>query len=199
MSLRAKTPHERSANPSRKATSLIRQTDIYTPIISMTSNVQSKDVDSYFQSGMNDVLAKPFTKSGLFCILNKHLIHLKAIQLSEEVPRPIGVPPLSDQGIAEAIAVGAAQWQNNGTGNRNVLASMGFSDDVYQNALQEYIVTSGMITDGSSIGTSAVFGDMSSRKRSIETIDDDWTAGGEAALMNADLVNDEHLGKKMKQ
>jgi osomolarity two-component system response regulator SKN7 len=98
---------------------------------------------------MNDVLAKPFTKHGLFGILDKHLIHLKAIQLSAEVPRSLGVPPLSDQGVVEAVAVGAVQWAGVGPGlgiglgigggagsregeMRNPLAGMGWSDETYQ-------------------------------------------------------------------
>ncbi|RSH83640.1 hypothetical protein EHS25_005544 [Saitozyma podzolica] len=56
----------------------------------MTSHAQPQDVDSYLQSGMNDVLVKPFTKHGLFGILNKHLTHLEAIQLSADVPRSLG-------------------------------------------------------------------------------------------------------------
>lgn len=85
---------------------------------------------------MNDVLAKPFTKHGLFCILDKHLIHLKAIQLSGEVPRFAGVPPLSDQGIMDALATSAAQWEPNGDELANPLAGSGWSDDQYQLVLQ---------------------------------------------------------------
>lgn len=117
---------------SRKATSLIRQFDMYTPIISMTSNAQPQDVDSYLQSGMNDVLAKPFTKHGLFGILDKHLIHLKAIQMSAEIPRSLGLPPLSDQGIMEAVMNGNL-WNND---TSNPLSSMGWSDDTYQLVFQ---------------------------------------------------------------
>lgn len=62
------------------ATTLIRQFDPLTPIISMTSNVQSGDVMTYFSHGMNDILPKPFTKDGLLGMLEKHLIHLKTIK-----------------------------------------------------------------------------------------------------------------------
>ena len=117
----------------RKATSLIRQFDIYTPIISMTSNAQPQDVDSYLQSGMNDILAKPFTKYGLFGILDKHLIHLKAIQMSAEIPRSLGLPPLSDQGIMDAVMSGGNMWNGD---TSNPLASMGWSDETYQAILQ---------------------------------------------------------------
>lgn len=109
----------------------------------LTTYTCSEDVNSYLQSGMNDVLAKPFTKHGLFGILDKHLIHLKAIQLSAQVPRSLGVPPLSDQGIADAVAIGAAQWgggANTGVTDeaalRNPLAAMGWSDETYGIVLQ---------------------------------------------------------------
>ncbi|WWC90523.1 uncharacterized protein L201_005459 [Kwoniella dendrophila CBS 6074] len=100
----------------RKATSLIRQFDNYTPIISMTSNAQPQDVDSYIRSGMNDILAKPFTKHGLFLILDKHLMHLRQAQIYEKIiPISVGVPPLSDQHVQEALAISAATIQGQGT------------------------------------------------------------------------------------
>lgn len=51
------------------ATSLIRQFDHMTPIISMTSNSKPNDVVTYYSSGMNDILPKPFTREGLFTML----------------------------------------------------------------------------------------------------------------------------------
>ncbi len=47
------------------ATSLIRQFDHLTPIISMTSNSKPNEVVKYYSSGMNDILPKPFTKDDL--------------------------------------------------------------------------------------------------------------------------------------
>ncbi|KAH8701712.1 putative stress response transcription factor SrrA/Skn7 [Talaromyces proteolyticus] len=57
---------------------LIRQTD-RTPIIAMTSNIRSDDIQLYFQHGMDDVLPKPFTRKSLLDMLEKHLVHLKTI------------------------------------------------------------------------------------------------------------------------
>ncbi|MCJ1246621.1 kinase-regulated stress-responsive transcription factor skn7 [Trapelia coarctata] len=57
---------------------LIRQFDA-TPIIAMTSNIRSDDIQMYFQHGMDDVLPKPFTKEGLLNMLEKHLGHLKKL------------------------------------------------------------------------------------------------------------------------
>ena len=59
------------------ATSLIRRFDHMTPIISMTSNSRPAEILKYYSSGMNDILPKPFTKDGLFdmlevCINNPH-------------------------------------------------------------------------------------------------------------------------------
>ena len=61
------------------ATSLIRRFDHMTPIISMTSNSRPAEILKYYSSGMNDILPKPFTKDGLFdmlevCINNPPLI-----------------------------------------------------------------------------------------------------------------------------
>lgn len=51
------------------ATSLIRQFDPMTPIISMTSNSNPSQILTYFSHGMNDILPKPFTKEGLLLML----------------------------------------------------------------------------------------------------------------------------------
>ncbi|CAG8946128.1 unnamed protein product [Penicillium salamii] len=55
---------------------LIRQFD-RTPIIAMTSNIRSDDIQLYFQHGMDDVLPKPFTRKSLLDMLERHLDHLK--------------------------------------------------------------------------------------------------------------------------
>lgn len=88
---------------------------------------------------MNDILAKPFTKHGLFGILDKHLLHMKGLQLSAEVPRSVGVPPLSDSHVRDAIAQGAAESSGllpwGGDGTPNPLAGMGVSDEAFQNLM----------------------------------------------------------------
>lgn len=58
------------------ATSLIRQFDHMTPIISMTSNSKPNDVVTYYSSGMNDILPKPFTRETLFTMLEVRLLLL---------------------------------------------------------------------------------------------------------------------------
>lgn len=50
-----------------------------TPIIAMTSNIRSDDIQMYFQHGMDDVLPKPFTRKSLLDVLLKHLSYLKKV------------------------------------------------------------------------------------------------------------------------
>lgn len=60
------------------ATSMIRQFDAMTPIISMTSNSKPSEIIKYYSSGMNDILPKPFTKDGLLDMLEVRIfaIHI---------------------------------------------------------------------------------------------------------------------------
>ena len=96
------------------ATHLIRQVD-QTPIIAMTSNIRSDDISMYFNhgmsmmsfsrialiaAGMNDVLAKPFTKEGLLNMLEKHLGHLKKIPDGmEHVPQHPGISHIQTSAV----------------------------------------------------------------------------------------------------
>ena len=112
------------------ATSLIREFDPRTPIISMTSNSAPNELLSYMSSGMNDVLPKPFTKDGLLNMLEKHLIHLKTVQKMDEIPKSLGLPPVSDdmmQSVLSATAASAASMgggMSNGQGEVNPMAAM---------------------------------------------------------------------------
>ncbi|KAG9050102.1 kinase-regulated stress-responsive transcription factor skn7 [Tulasnella sp. UAMH 9824] len=71
------------------ATAVIRQFDHMTPIIAITSKSKSNDVFTYYPSGMNDILLKPFTRESLFTMLEKHLMHLKAFPMA----RPVAEEP----------------------------------------------------------------------------------------------------------
>lgn len=113
------------------ATSLIREFDPRTPIISMTSNSAPNELLSYMSSGMNDVLPKPFTKDGLLNMLEKHLIHLKTVQKMDEIPKALGLPPISDdmmQNVLSATAASAASIGSSSTslsqGEVNPMAAM---------------------------------------------------------------------------
>ncbi|CAL1707975.1 unnamed protein product [Somion occarium] len=93
----------------RSATSLIRKFDHLTPIISVTSNYHPDEVVSYYLSGMNDVLPKPFTRDGVHGILEKHLVHLKAIQSASTSTTasssPIIPPPVTPTPPSTPIVV----------------------------------------------------------------------------------------------
>jgi osomolarity two-component system, response regulator SKN7 len=97
------------------ATSLIREFDARTPIISMTSNSGPQELLSYMSSGMNDVLPKPFTKEGLLNMLEKHLIHLKTVQKMDEIPKALGLPPISGDVMQNVLAATAASAQSMGS------------------------------------------------------------------------------------
>ncbi|KZT02388.1 uncharacterized protein LAESUDRAFT_415035 [Laetiporus sulphureus 93-53] len=132
------------------ATSLIRQFDHMTPIISMTSNSKPNEIIKYYSSGMNDILPKPFTKDGLLEMLEKHLMHLKVIQTMQKVPRSVGIPPLSDPNFDQALTlqVNAAAANSGGLGltplgeddgKINPLAGMGLTDEQYTLILQNLV------------------------------------------------------------
>ncbi|KAJ3508570.1 hypothetical protein NLJ89_g5681 [Agrocybe chaxingu] len=110
------------------ATNLIRKFDQGTPIISMTSNSKPNEIMTYYSSGMNDILPKPFTKEGLLDMLEKHLMHLKVIQQLSKVPRSIGVPPLSDANFEQALTTSAnAYMQQQGQSSNLIEGPSGSS------------------------------------------------------------------------
>ncbi|KAJ7676506.1 hypothetical protein DFH06DRAFT_1168354 [Mycena polygramma] len=136
------------------ATSMIRKFDPRTPIISMTGNARPSDIMSYYSSGMNDVLSKPFSKQGLFDMLEKHLTHLtvmnEQMSLMRNVPSPLGLPPLNDAGFDGALQRGAASWFDSRDNNSpdedqrmNLLAGMGVSDEQYNFMLSDMLSTDG--------------------------------------------------------
>ncbi|KAK2768703.1 Heat shock factor protein 2 [Arachnomyces sp. PD_36] len=103
---------------------LIRQFD-RTPIIAMTSNIRSDDIQLYFQHGMDDVLPKPFTRKSLLDMLEKHLVHLKTIPPAIEAPPPsataANIPQTSatqsvkdDSSPGQSPATSMNNWQSPG-------------------------------------------------------------------------------------
>ncbi|CAH1763298.1 864_t:CDS:10, partial [Entrophospora sp. SA101] len=72
-----------------EATTQIRRFDMTTPIISMTSNIGADDCFKYLSHGMNDILAKPFTKANLLSMLERHCKHLIVIKTFQNIPRSI--------------------------------------------------------------------------------------------------------------
>ncbi|KAJ6456017.1 hypothetical protein C8R47DRAFT_1165682 [Mycena vitilis] len=138
------------------ATSMIRKFDPRTPIISMTGNARPSDIMSYYSSGMNDVLSKPFSKQGLFDMLEKHLTHLTVMNeqrsLMRNVPPPLGLPPLNNAGFDNALQRGATSWLETSDSNNNspdedqrmnLLAGMGVSDEQYNFMLSDMLTADG--------------------------------------------------------
>ncbi|PKY53864.1 hypothetical protein RhiirA4_47244 [Rhizophagus irregularis] len=73
-----------------EATTRIRRFDPNTPIISMTSNTTKQECIKYLSHGMNDILAKPFTKANLLSMLERYCMHLKVMPNFQNIPRPLG-------------------------------------------------------------------------------------------------------------
>jgi osomolarity two-component system response regulator SKN7 len=101
---------------------LIRQFD-RTPIVAMTSNIRSDDIQMYFHHGMDDVLPKPFTRKSLMDMLEKHLMHLKKIPQGMEAPpqpgamAPSGAPTSASQSVRDDMSAGASPAASSGTWN----------------------------------------------------------------------------------
>ena len=172
------------------ATSLIRQFDHMTPIISMTSNSKPAEIMKYYSSGMNDHLPKPFTKDGLLQVLEKHLTHLKVIQTLSRIPRSVGIPPLSDPSFDNALAVqqqqfplGFALGADDEDGKINPLAGMGLTDEQYTLILQNLVNGESFTGVGALEAGAAASGGESSKR----ALDDDGT-GREAKRSRFELI-----------
>ncbi|KAJ3472761.1 hypothetical protein NLI96_g13266 [Meripilus lineatus] len=165
------------------ATSLIRQFDHMTPIISMTSNSKPTEILKYYSSGMNDILPKPFTKDGLLDMLERHLMHLKVVQTMAKIPRSLGIPPLSDASFDQALVAQANSMMASSSSNPqamlplslpeddgkiNPLAGMGLSDEQYSMILQNLVNGESFMGIGSSIDMGAV----DSNKRPLDDMSD---------------------------
>ncbi|KAL1761223.1 HSF-type DNA-binding-domain-containing protein [Schizophyllum commune] len=121
------------------ATSLIRKFDHMTPIISMTGNAKPNEIMTYYSSGMNDILPKPFSKEGLLDMLEKHLMHLKVIQqMSRALPQTVSENA--------DINFGLGSWDDDG--KINPLAGMGLTDEQYNAMLQNIVNGDALAGDG---------------------------------------------------
>lgn len=134
------------------ATAMIRVNAPTLPLIAMTSNIRQEDIATYFNwgkgnpkqphlcqdaqgltrtnAGMNDVLAKPFTKDGMVRILKKHLSNMlrdpppsgilqeDAVQTGGAMGAP--APAASSQAFGAQVGIGmgsmAAPQSMGGTG-----------------------------------------------------------------------------------
>lgn len=83
------------------ATMYIRQHCPSTPIIAMTSNIRPDEVNGYFEHGMNEVLAKPFTNEGMLKSVKTHMSHL------------LKPPPAQHEGENQGYMMGNVPFMNN--------------------------------------------------------------------------------------
>ena len=67
-----------------EAISKIKALDTGTPIIALTANIMSGDMDNYKKHGIPDCLSKPFTSQELWRILLKYLIPVKSGPIEDE-------------------------------------------------------------------------------------------------------------------
>ncbi|KAG1849266.1 HSF-type DNA-binding-domain-containing protein [Suillus subalutaceus] len=113
------------------ATNLIRQFDHMTPIISMTSNSKPSEIMTYYSSGMNDILPKPFTKEGLLDMLEVCFIPrwrmYELTRLRRNTLCTLNLHP----------ALGMSGYDDDG--RINPLAGMGLSDERYAAILRDIV------------------------------------------------------------
>ncbi|EXJ94730.1 two-component system, unclassified family, response regulator [Capronia coronata CBS 617.96] len=102
---------------------IIRQFD-RTPIVAMTSNIRSDDIQMYFHHGMDDVLPKPFTRKSLLDMLEKHLMHLKKMPQGMDGQQPTsgamgasGGPSSSGQSVRDDMSAGTSPAGSSGAWN----------------------------------------------------------------------------------
>jgi len=74
-----------------QATTRIRQFDQFTPIISMTSNTTENDCMTYLSNGMNDILAKPFSKQGLLDMIQRYCVQLMTDPSRNRISKPLSL------------------------------------------------------------------------------------------------------------
>lgn len=155
------------------ATSIIRQFDPSTPIISMTSNSGPSELINYMSSGMTDMLPKPFTKEGLLNMLEKHLLHLKAQRMPRaSLDSGAQQPAPSTAGGVVSNNPNSGATASNGTaipndssggeatgadGSLNPLAGMGFTDEEYVAMLQNLIAAGTGADDDGGLSSIADF------------------------------------------
>lgn len=123
------------------ATIYIRSVNARVPIIAMTSNIRSDEIASYYQwgksllrlslasgkkltticdPGMNDTLAKPFTKDGMAKILMKYCAHL----LKNPANAGTGLDAPNGSVMPNAVPISGAGGVSNNPGYAAIPASM---------------------------------------------------------------------------
>ncbi|CDS12089.1 hypothetical protein LRAMOSA04284 [Lichtheimia ramosa] len=117
------------------ATRNIRQYDMLTPIISMTSNFTDNDIMQYVGSGMTDILPKPFSKRTLYSMLEKYCAHLKVMQRIQEpngIPRSLGSIELVPEGQISEINQAGPSSSNSGSTASSSAQSSSYIEEITQ-------------------------------------------------------------------
>lgn len=117
------------------ATRNIRQYDMLTPIISMTSNFTDNDIMQYVGSGMTDILPKPFSKRTLYSMLEKYCAHLKVMQRIQEpngIPRSLGSIELVPEGQISEINQAGPSSSNSGSAANSSAQSSSYIEEITQ-------------------------------------------------------------------
>ncbi|KAF3915213.1 hypothetical protein ABW20_dc0107971 [Dactylellina cionopaga] len=97
------------------------------PIIAMTSNIRTSDINLYFNAGMIDVLPKPFTRDGLLQMLQKYLSNLilnhadGAVAVATQGPNgTLQVPPIMPKQEAKTPTSPMLKTEYDNTTNSHV-------------------------------------------------------------------------------
>lgn len=105
-------------------------------------------------------------------------MHLKVIQQMAQIPRSVGIPPLSDSSFQQALAVGAsnnslmaAGGSEETDGRINPLAGMGLTDEQYTTILQNLV--NGESFSGAQLPSDGLdTGNLGGMKRGLEDDED---------------------------
>jgi len=95
------------------ATSIIRNFDNQTPIIAMTGNIDDQDLITYLQHGMNDILAKPFTRDDLHTMLVRYLKNREPLSEQQRMQsQPAQSLPQQPQQLSQNVTPGSNNTQS---------------------------------------------------------------------------------------
>ena len=97
------------------ATSIIRNFDNQTPIIAMTGNIDDQDLIAYLQHGMNDILAKPFTRDDLYTMLVRYLRNRVPLSEHERMQVPQHTPSIPQSASNDHTSTQSPEVPQNGT------------------------------------------------------------------------------------
>jgi len=92
-----------------EATPKIIALDAQTPIVAMTANIMSQDIDHYIRLGMKDYIGKPFTSQELWRCLLKHL---KPVKFEDTVEKSSNVDKIQDRLKAEFVKSNQTKFED---------------------------------------------------------------------------------------